>query len=73
MFTLYRARRCSVALLTTLAISACASRARPAAGGAPVAEPLVADRLVFGRSIPGGGTEIGLSIARRGAPEAEQR
>jgi Protein of unknown function (DUF3574) len=48
-------RRYTAALLTTLVLGACAPRARPGAGGPPAAELLVADRLVFGRSIPGGG------------------
>ena len=56
MFNLRRARRYSLALLTAFALGACAPRARPAEGGAPAAELLVADRLVFGRSIPGGGS-----------------
>jgi hypothetical protein len=55
MFTLRHARRCSLALLSAFTLDACAPRARPAAGRAPAAELLVADRLVFGRSIPGGG------------------
>jgi hypothetical protein len=55
MFTLRRARRYSLALLSAFTLDACATRARPAAAGGPAAELLVADRLVFGRSIPGGG------------------
>ena len=50
------ARRYTAVLLTVLALGACAPHPRPGAGGAPVAEFLVADRLVFGRSVPGGGT-----------------